>query len=125
MADLIINNIGQNDLADSKIIFEGYSFAASGQITRIAEACAILKYKLILAGCDKEIISYAPATIKKFATGSGRSKKPEMVESFKQSTSINLFELLGKKEGLKTIPSPITDIVDSYWIAKLGVSKLI
>ena len=119
----IIEAIGPDNIKDSIIAFEGYSFESSGQLTRIAEACCLMKYKLYSNGCDPEIMSVAPGTIKKFATGSGLAKKPEMVEAFKNSTGINLFEILNKNPNKKTIDAPITDIADSYWIAKYVYSK--
>ena len=61
---------------ETVIAIEGYSFGASGQLTRIAEACAILKYGLCSElGCDAaNIITVAPTTLKKFATGSGATR---------------------------------------------------
>ena len=119
----ILKVIGEDFIKNSEIAIEGYSFGASGQLTRIAEACMLLKYNLYKAGADKDIKNYAPMSVKKFATGTGKASKLDMVDSFKEKTGIDLFDLLGKKEGLKTIPVPITDIVDSFWIGEFHKSK--
>jgi Holliday junction resolvasome RuvABC endonuclease subunit len=39
--------------------------------------------KLVAAEVGAELISYVPTTIKKFATGNGRSKKPQMMAACK------------------------------------------
>ena len=46
-----------------------------------------------------------------------------MVEQFEKDTGIDLFDALGKKRGLKSIAAPITDVVDSYFIAKIAESS--
>lgn len=125
--DLIINAIKKVDkdfIKDAVVCIEGYSFGGNGQLTRIAEACVLLKYNLYLNGASSDIIQYSPMTIKKYATGKGNSKKEQMIEAYKDKTEIDLFDLFDKKRNLKTIPAPVTDIVDSFWIMELHKSKV-
>lgn len=100
------------------VFIEGYSFGASGKVFNIAEGCGILKHLLYREGILTT--SHSPGTIKKFATGTGSAKKEQMMEQFEQDTQLDLFDLLGKKRGLKTIPSPLTDLVDAYYICLHG-----
>ena len=64
LQDKITEQIREDFIKDAYVGFEGYSFGASGQITRIAEACAILKYKLYSMGCNEDLIILAPSTVK-------------------------------------------------------------
>lgn len=98
---------------------EGYSFGGSGKVFNIAEGCGILKHKLWTSGIHCHDLS--PGTVKKLATGAGNAKKPEMVEQFIKDTGVDIYDVFGKKKGLKTIPSPITDLVDAYYVAKWGL----
>lgn len=93
---------------------EGYSMGSRGKVFNIAENTALLKHRLFLGGYKLDII--APTTIKKFATNSGRADKQKMVETFQQTTKINLGQTLFQTPD--RITSPISDIVDSYYIAK-------
>ena len=59
---------------------------------------------------------FAPSEIKKFATGKGNANKMLMYEAFVEETGddlANLFEI-DDYSG----QSPVSDIVDSYYIAK-------
>ena len=99
------------------VFMEDYAFSAKGQITRIAELTAALKMKLYKRDIPYQKLS--PSTIKKFAANHGKATKWMMYEAFVKETNINLEDLL-KCDGTD---NPITDIVDSYWIAKLGAKK--
>lgn len=101
---------------------EGYSFGANGKVFNIAEGCGIMKF--LLYQDDILPTDISPGTIKKHATGKGNAKKPEMVDQFIKDTGIDIYEVFGKKRGLKTIPSPITDLVDAYYIAKCGLTTI-
>jgi Holliday junction resolvasome RuvABC endonuclease subunit len=57
-----------------------------------------------------------PSLVKKFATGRGNAKKEEMYNSFVNETGVNLHSLL--TPDLNSIKSPISDIVDAYYICK-------
>lgn len=99
---------------------EGYSMGSrTGMILDIAENGGILRYKLYKNGQKYEQV--APTTIKKFATGKGNSKKEKMEESFLEETKTDYKEILTPKA--KNCISPVSDIIDSYYIAKYFFEK--
>ena len=57
-----------------------------------------------------------PSVVKKYASGKGNADKQLMYDSFKEHTKQDLLKLfdMGK------LNNPVTDIVDSYYIAKVG-----
>ena len=92
---------------------EGYAYSTPGQLTRIAESMGIVKYLLHKAGIP--IDAYAPATIKKIATGNGRAQKVDMVQSFNYTHQISLQQMFNTQS-----ETPISDIADAYFIACLA-----
>ena len=58
-----------------------------------------------------------PSVVKKFASGKGNADKQLMYDSFKKETNINLMNLFEQEK----LNNPVTDIVDSYYIAKVGI----
>lgn len=108
-----------NILKEHKVknaFIEGYAFNAVGRVFQIAENTGSLKYRLWLEGLEYGV--YPPPMIKKFATTKGNSNKEKMWEAFKAETDFDLFEMLGQIEGKHW--NPVSDIVDAYYIAKLG-----
>lgn len=97
-----------------EVALENYAYSATGRVFHIAENTGILKFKLLEMGYL--LHTYEPTVIKKFATGKGNAKKEQMYESFHKETGVNLVHELGSTS--KKIGSPISDIVDSYFIAK-------
>ena len=98
-----------------KLAIEGYAFGAKGQVFNIGENTGILKYKL--AEKVSNIINViAPSAIKKFATGKGNANKLLMYEAFVEETGDDLAELF--EFDPYNGQSPVSDIVDSYYIAK-------
>ena len=98
-----------------KTFIEGYSFGSKGQaVFQIAENCGILKYRLQLS---PSILydTVVPSVVKKFASGKGNADKQLMYDSFKEHTKQDLIKLfdMGK------LNNPVTDIIDSYYIAKV------
>jgi Holliday junction resolvasome RuvABC endonuclease subunit len=102
---------------DGKQIFiEGYSFGSKGQaIFQIAENCGILKYR-ISTQPELTYDTIVPSVVKKMATGKGNADKEKMYESFKEHTKIDLKKIFD----MEKLNNPITDIIDSYYIAKYG-----
>ena len=114
LADWVINScITVKDPVRPKAYIEDYAFAAVGRVFHIAENMAILKDTLNNWGIEYETIP--PTVIKKYATDKGNANKEKMYESFSQETQRNL-----KHEFDTKLNNPITDIVDSYYIAKYG-----
>lgn len=98
-----------------QVYIEGYSFGSKGQaVFQIAENCGILKYRLQQYEVDYETI--VPSVIKKGATGKGNADKDLMYESFCKDTNTDLKKVFD----VEKIGNPISDIVDSYYIAKVG-----
>ena len=99
----------------SEVYIEGYSYGSKGQaLFQIAENCGILKYRL-----REENIPYGtvvPSVVKKGATGKGNADKEMMYEFFKKETQIDLKKLFDTTKA----GNPVSDIVDSYYIAKVG-----
>lgn len=99
------------------VYIEDYSFGSTGRVFHIAENCGLLKYKLWEIGL--RFTTIAPSAIKKFATGKGNADKQKMYDAFVEETGQNLIQFYSKSG---TLTSPVTDIVDSYYIAKYGMS---
>lgn len=99
---------------------EGYSYGSKGSsLFNIAENCGIMKYNLQRLH-NIQFVEYSPSEIKKFATGKGTAKKDAMYKEFQQETGIKLDIMLNSKmDG-----NPVSDIVDSYFIAKLLQHKI-
>ena len=101
-----------------QVFIEDYSMGSKGKVFHIAENTGILKYTLY-----KNKVKYAtvpPTVVKKFASGKGNSKKEQMYEAFIKETGTDLIKLLSYE---KQLGNPITDIVDSFYLAKYGSEK--
>lgn len=96
------------------VCIEDYSFGSIGMIFSIAEITGYVKYRLWRMGKSPCLV--APTKIKKWATGKGNANKELMITSFTQKTGIDLLEKLPLNKQ-KPFSSPISDIVDSYYIA--------
>jgi len=94
------------------IAIEDYSFGSTGRVFHIAENCGYLKYRLWHNKFPFQ--TFAPSTIKKFATGKGNANKEKMYEAFVARTGHDLIQLYSPSGKLD---SPVTDIVDSFYIA--------
>jgi len=79
-----------------------------------------LKYKIYQQSIPLTI--FTPSEIKKFATGKGNADKEKMYDSFISETNILLKSIITPDK--KGISSPVSDIVDSYYICKYLRSKL-
>ena len=100
----------------AKVFIEGYSFGSKGQaVFQIAENCGILKYRLQMSP-SMLYDTIVPSVVKKYASGKGNADKQLMYDSFKKETNINLMNLFEQEK----LNNPVTDIVDSYYIAKVG-----
>lgn len=107
--------------ADAKVFLEGYAYASKGNVFSIGENTGLLKWKLWERRPQKcPFTVLAPSTIKKFASGKGNANKILMHESFVEETSIHIEQHFDSKPG----SNPISDIIDSYYIAKLGFHML-
>jgi Holliday junction resolvasome RuvABC endonuclease subunit len=98
---------------------EGYAFGAVGRVFQIAENAGLLKYNMWKQHVPFGV--FAPSEIKKHATGKGNSTKEALYDAFLEETSIDVRQILGITN--KNDWNPLSDIVDSYYIAKLGFMK--
>jgi Holliday junction resolvasome RuvABC endonuclease subunit len=101
-----------------RVYIEDYSMGSKGRVFHIGENTGLLKHKLWLRG--HPITLLAPTVIKKFATGKGNAKKPDMHEAFVKQTGFNMSQF----GSVGTNPS--SDIIDSWFImsyAFIGVDK--
>ena len=57
-----------------------------------------------------------PSVVKKYASGKGNEDKQLMYDSFKEHTKQDLMKMFD----MEKLNNPVTDIVDSYYIAKVG-----
>jgi len=110
LADWTIQFIADCD----QVAIEGYSYSSSGKVFHIAENTGILKYKLYQM--SNPLTVYPPTEIKKFATGKGNSDTEEMYQSFLDETLVDLRKILLYERN--KIESPLSDIVDSFYICK-------
>lgn len=103
----------------TQCFIEGYAFNAVGRVFQIAENTGLLKYTLWKSKVPYQV--FAPPEIKKFATTKGNANKEKMYQAFLEETSIDIRKTLDIMN--ENIWNPISDIVDAYYIAKLGFSK--
>lgn len=95
---------------------EGYAYGSRGSLPfSIAENTALLKYTIKQLFPEEKLNIFAPTVIKKYATGNGKANKEKMYGAFIEETKFDLTEIIPAKCG----ENPISDIVDSYFIAKL------
>jgi len=101
------------------VSLEGYAFGAVGRVFQIAENAGLLKYKLWEQHIGVDI--YAPTMIKKFATDKGNCNKEMMIEAFESETGVDIREKCGI---INKQWNPISDIADSYYMAKFGFHQI-
>ena len=103
-----------------KVFIEGYSYGSKGQaLFQIAENCGILKYRLQMS----PTILYdtiVPSVVKKYGSGKGNADKQLMYDSFKEHTKKDLMKMFD----MQKLNNPVTDIIDSYYIAKVGYENI-
>jgi hypothetical protein len=99
----------------SKVRLEGYSYASTGKVFNLAENMAVLKYTLSISNIEYDII--APTKVKKYATDKGNANKTIMYNSFVEKTGIVLKDVLNDGSRGDNVGSPVSDIVDAYFIA--------
>jgi Holliday junction resolvasome RuvABC endonuclease subunit len=106
------------DTEAPSIGLEGYAMGAKGQVFNIGENTGILKYYLSYIE-DWDVTTYAPSSVKKFATEKGNANKELMYEAFIKETGADLEKIFGIDINPEKIISPVSDIVDAYYIAKI------
>ena len=102
------------------VYLEDYAFAATGRVFTIGENTGILKHRLKKNNFKFKTIP--PTVIKKHASGKGNANKELMYETFLKETKIDLQSQLTPKS--TKIINPVSDIIDSYYIAKCGIEEV-
>ena len=116
IADFLLNMI-YFEYGDNQVLIEDYSFGSKGKVFHIAENTAVLQYNLWLKHIPYNKIP--PTTLKKWATGKGNATKEMMYDAFVKQTGVDIFKTLGlKKSKTNKIDSPVSDIVDAYWLCR-------
>lgn len=95
------------------VALEDYSMGSKGKVFHIAENTGILKH--MLWKCGYKFVTVPPTQIKKYATGKGNAKKEQMRDAFLKDTGVDLSKIMGQDGKLD---SPVTDVIDAYYIAK-------
>lgn len=103
---------------NSIIFLEGYSYSSKGVVFDIGENTGVLKHKIWISGNSINCVS--PSSIKKYASGKGNANKLLMYESFIEDTNFDISASIHCREG----QSPMSDIIDSYYIAKFGFNQI-
>lgn len=90
---------------------EGLAFGMTGNVTRDLAGLLFTIVSVLKSHTPGVNIALIPPTsVKKFATGSGKAKKPEMILALPEHVR-QLFEQSYKKT------TGLTDLADAYWIA--------
>jgi Holliday junction resolvasome RuvABC endonuclease subunit len=102
---------------DIRVVVEGYAFKKeSAHSSKLMEECGILKYRLFYEhNITCQILP--PTRWKKYGTGKGKRSKLETAIILRESTGIDLFQILGCKEKEK-LDHPLEDIYDSIGLVK-------
>ena len=114
ISDWAINIV---DTAIGNIFVEGYSFGSKGLVFNLAENMGALKHKLYKL--NKRFESIVPGQVKKNATGKGNADKLKMYEQFVKDTDIDLMKEFDQIK----LNNPVTDVVDSFYVAKAGFDR--
>jgi Holliday junction resolvasome RuvABC endonuclease subunit len=88
-----------------RVAIEGGALYGKGKRNELAMLNGAVYYMFLLRGVDTILVP--PSRLKKFATGSGRASKGEMLEALPKLTSSS-FQRTYKK---------YDDVVDAYWLA--------
>lgn len=118
LSSWVLNILSANGV--QRCFIEGYSYGSVGRVFQIGENTGVLKHAMWKKSFQYDV--FAPTEIKKFATGKGNANKLKMYESFVAETGIDIRFILDIKN--ENNWNPISDIIDAYWIAKLGNEKL-
>ena len=102
--------------SDDPVAIEDYAMRALGRVFTIAEATYHLK-SAIYTMSQTPLIKVAPLSVKKQATGKGNASKQMMAEKFEETMGYSINQLINCVYG----GSPESDIVDSYWVAKINM----
>jgi len=117
-ASWVLSILSSYEKQNIRIMIEGYSFGSKGRVFNLAENCGLLKY--LLYKNNYSFFNVAPTVVKKFATGKGNANKEAMYQAFVKDTQIELNDILLPN---RKLGSPVTDIVDAWYIARYVIKQ--
>lgn len=94
--------------------FEGLAFGMTGNVTRDLAGLLFTIVNVMTIKCDDFMYTLSPPTaVKKFATGSGKAKKIDMINALPE----HIRQLFLGRNFKKT--TGLADLSDAYWIGML------
>jgi hypothetical protein len=106
---------------------EDYAMGAKGRVFHIGEATGLLKHK-IHQHPHWSLNTVAPTTMKKFATGKGNVQKPRLYEALVKDQGHPILKTFiddWYKGDIEKVRSPISDMIDAYWLARYGADSFL
>ena len=101
------------DYSCGYVICEGLAFSAMGDATRkLASLMGVIENKFLESYGYKEIPKVTPTSLKKFATGSGKAKKKEMMDSLPKPIYDKFYEAGYKRT------TGLADLADAYYLGR-------
>lgn len=108
------------DVEPDVFVLEDYAFGGKGRITQLSENVGVLKAMLFAQFPTLRVMTIAPTTIKKYATGNGRAQKEDMWHAFvAQHPDADPWPGLVSPKAT-SLGSPLADIADAYFLARYG-----
>jgi Holliday junction resolvasome RuvABC endonuclease subunit len=118
ISNSMVHFITSNASEHPHVFIEDYAMGAKGKVFNIAENTGLFKHKLHQLNISMTFVP--PTVLKKFATGKGNADKAKMYEAFtgrgNPSIMLDYFD-----ENKSKVDSPVSDIVDAYFMALYGV----
>jgi len=111
--ELLINTYSPDIIA-----IEGLPFGMRGNVTRDLAGLQFVIIAHIQAVNNKCVEIIPPTSVKKFATGSGKAKKNEMIEALPNHVLESFLELGVKKT------TGLSDVCDGYFILKTALRNI-
>lgn len=108
LAAKLVEIVNLYKITDVRI--EGLAFGIRGDATRDLaglQFVVITKLRSVIDNISIKIIP--PTTLKRFATGSGKATKQQMIESLPQT--------IGQQFKIYKISTGLTDVTDGYWLS--------
>ena len=95
------------------IAIEGLAFGMRGNVTRDLGGLQFVIVSHLQEVKKRNVEILAPTSVKKYATGSGRAKKNDMIDNLPETVYTYFTEGIGLKKS-----TGLADLADAYWIAK-------
>lgn len=101
------------------VCIEGLAFGARGDMTRNLAGLQYMVMAAVRFDNQKPITIVTPPTLKKFATGSGKAPKEDMIKNLPPLIKKYFLDDLGVKK-----TTGLDDMADAYWLAQYGIHSL-